>query len=76
MKQRLLFSIFLAGGLMAMGATSASAGFICTDDPTINVGLPVHYSVNVTLTTKLTWANVYASGTKSTTTFGFGLGVG
>jgi len=48
----------------------------CADDPTLNVGTPLHYNLNVTLTTSLTSTDVYASGTSSTTTFGFVQGIG
>ncbi|HEX3507367.1 MAG TPA: hypothetical protein VHW94_03150 [Candidatus Dormibacteraeota bacterium] len=66
----------LAGGLMLMGVTNASAAMWCADDPTLAIGTPLHFNLNVTLTTPLTSTNVYASGTSSTTTFGFVQGIG
>jgi hypothetical protein len=73
--KRILSSLVLAGGLMFLGVTSASASIYCTDDPTLKLGLPVKYSINLTLSSPLVSANVYASGTYRTTTFGFGLGI-
>jgi hypothetical protein len=60
---------------MFLGITSASASIYCTDDPTLKLGTPLTYSLNLTLATKVASANVYASGTSRTTTFGFGLGI-
>jgi hypothetical protein len=74
--KRLLSGFALAGGLMLLGMTTASAHAYCSLDPTFKVGLPVSYSLNVNLSTKLISTNVYASGTMNTTTFGGGLGIG
>jgi hypothetical protein len=73
--KRILCSVAVAAGLMGMGMTSASA-YVCSLDPTLKIGTPLRYSLNITLSTKLISADVYASGTKSTTTFGGGLGIG
>jgi hypothetical protein len=75
MKRRLLSSTLLAMGLMVIGISNASAHAYCNLDPTYNIGLPVHYSVTVHLNAGLVSADVYASGTSKTTTFGGGLGV-
>jgi hypothetical protein len=75
MKRRMLVSTLLAMGLMVIGITNASAHAYCNLDPTYNIGLPVHYSINVHVKTGLVSADVYASGTSRTTTFGGGLGV-
>ena len=72
--KRLFSVVVLAGGLMFMGITNASAAMWCADDPTLNLGTP--YNLNVTLSTGVSYTNVYASGTSSTTTFGFIQGVG
>ncbi len=73
--KRILFSVALCAGLMLASAISAGAAVYCSDDPTLNAGLPVHYSLNVSLGTSLTSTTVYASGTSKTTTFGAGLGI-
>jgi hypothetical protein len=75
MKRRILTSSFLAAGLMVIGITNASAHAYCSLDPTYNIGLPVHYSINVHVSTGLVSADVYASGTSKTTTYGGGLGI-
>ena len=76
MKRRILSSVVLAGGLMALGITSASAHTYCSLDPTYNVGLPVSYNLNVNVAVgSLASADLYASGTSRTTTFGGGLGL-
>jgi hypothetical protein len=75
MKRRILSSVVLAGGLMALGITGASAHTYCSLDPTYNVGLPVHYNLNVNVATGLASVDLYASGTSHTTTFGGGLGL-
>jgi hypothetical protein len=74
--KRLVSVMVLAGGLLLMGVTNASAAMWCADDPTLKIGTPLHFNLNVTLTTSLTSTNVYASGTSSTTTFGFVQGIG
>jgi hypothetical protein len=74
--KRLVSVMALAGGLMLMGVTNASAAMWCADDPTLAIGTPLHFNLNVTLTTPLTSTNVYASGASSTTTFGFVQGIG
>jgi hypothetical protein len=74
--KRVLSVVVLVGGLMFVGVGNASAAMWCADDPTLKVGLPVHYSLNVTPSTPVTYTNVYASGTSSTTTFGFIQGIG
>ena len=69
--KRILVAAALAFGMLFMGATSASAATLCTIDPTLHVGLPIHYSLNVSIL----GTHVYASGTSSTTTFGGVLGL-
>jgi hypothetical protein len=64
--KRILAALALAVGMLAMGITSASASSICTIDPTIGVGTPLHYSLSVSIL----GTHVYASGTSRTTTFG------
>lgn len=71
--RRLVSVVILVGGLMLMGVGNASAAMWCTDDPTLKLGSPLHYSLNVTLSSSVTYTNVYASGT---TTFGFVQGIG
>jgi hypothetical protein len=74
--KRVLSAVFLVGGLMFLGVGNASAAMWCADDPTLKIGTPLSFSLNVTLSTPLTSTNVYASGTSSTTTFGFVQGIG
>jgi hypothetical protein len=58
-------------GLLAMGVTSASAASICSIDPTLRIGTPLNYSLNVSVL----GTHVYASGTSTTTTFGGVIGL-
>jgi hypothetical protein len=69
--KRILVASALAFGLLFAAATSASASTLCTIDPTVGVGLPVHYSLNVSVL----GTHIYASGTSSTTTFGGVVGI-
>jgi hypothetical protein len=69
--KRILVAAVLAFGMLLMGAISASASTICTIDPTLGVGTPLHYSTSLSLS----GTTVYASGTSSTTTFGGVLGL-
>jgi hypothetical protein len=73
--KRILSSVVLAGGLLAIGAVNAGAQTYCSLDPTLKVGLPVHYNLNVTVNAGLISTNLYASGTSKTTTFGGGVGL-
>jgi hypothetical protein len=75
MKRRILSSVLLAGGLMALGVTGASARTYCSVDPTYNIGLPVHYGINVNLDLRLAAVNLYVIGTSHTTTYGGGVGL-
>jgi hypothetical protein len=69
--KRILVAAALAFGMVFLGATSASASTLCTIDPTIGVGLPVHFSLNVSVL----GTHVYASDTSRTTTFGGVVGI-
>ena len=69
--KRILVAAALAFGMLVIGATSASASTLCTIDPTLGVGTPLNYSLNVSIL----GTHVYASGTSSTTTFGGALGL-
>jgi hypothetical protein len=69
--KRILAALVLAVGMLAMGITSASAAAICTIDPTLRIGTPLHYSINISVL----GTHVYASGTSTTTTFGGVLGL-
>jgi hypothetical protein len=69
--KRILVAATLAFGMLLIGATSASAATLCTLDPTLGVGTPLHYSLNV----QILGTHVYASGTSTTTTFGGVLGI-
>jgi hypothetical protein len=68
---RILAALALAFGMLAMGVTSASASTLCTIDPTIGIGTPLHYHINVSLL----GTHVYLIGTSHTTTFGGVLGL-
>jgi hypothetical protein len=73
--KRLVSSVVLAGGFLLMGIVNASASGYCSLDPTLNLGTPLTYSINVNLNLRLVSTNVYVYGTKKTTTFGGGLGI-
>ncbi|MEA2629383.1 MAG: hypothetical protein QOJ10_1843 [Chloroflexota bacterium] len=73
--KRLVSSVVLAGGFLLFGIVNASASGYCSLDPTLSVGTPLTYSLNLSLSTSLVSTNVYASGTKKTTTFGGGVGI-
>lgn len=62
-------------GMLLMGITNASAGGYCYLDPTLGIGLPAHYSIDVQLSAVGASAHLYASGTHRTTTFGGGVGL-
>jgi len=69
--KRILVAAGLAFGMLLMGAVSASASTLCTIDPTLGIGTPLHYSTSISIL----GTHVYASGTSSTTTFGGVLGI-
>jgi hypothetical protein len=69
--KRIFLSLALAVGMLLLGVTSASASTICTIDPTLGIGTPLKYSLNI----KVLGTHVYASGTNSTTTFGGVIGI-
>jgi hypothetical protein len=69
--KRILAALVLAVGMLAMGITSASAASICSIDPTLRIGTPLNYSLNLSVL----GTHVYASGTSTTTTFGGVIGL-
>ncbi len=69
--KRILVAATLAFGMLLIGASSASAATLCTLDPTLKIGTPLNYSVNISIL----GTHVYARGTSSTTTFGGVLGI-
>jgi hypothetical protein len=73
--KRIFLGLALCAGMLVMGVTSASADVFCSDDPTLGIGLPINYSLNLSLSAAGTSTVVYGSGTRSTTTFGFVIGI-
>jgi hypothetical protein len=69
--KRILAALALTFGMLAMGITSASAAQICSVDPTLRLGTPLHYNLYISVL----GTHVYASGTSTTTTFGAVLGL-
>jgi hypothetical protein len=68
--KRLFFGMLFSAGLLVAGATNASAAVICSDDPVVPIGTPVHLTANATVTTGLLSGTVYAGSTSRTTWFG------
>ena len=66
--KRIVLGIALCAGMLFMGITSASA--YCSLDPTLGIGLPVHTSLNVSVSILGANTTIYASTTSKTTTFG------
>ena len=73
--KRIFVGLALAVGMLVIGATSASASTFCNLDPTLGIGTPITYSLDVSLGLGSISAHVYASGTHRTTTFGGGFGL-
>jgi hypothetical protein len=73
--KRIALGVMACAGLLVAGVTNVSAARYCSVDPTLQVGLPVHYSVDLNLAVASTSTHVYASGTSTTTTFGGGIGL-
>jgi hypothetical protein len=71
--KRIVLGMALCAGMMFMGITSASA--YCSLDPTLGIGLPVHTSLNVSVSVLGASTTIYASNTSKTTTFGGGTGL-
>ena len=69
--RRIGLSFAVAVGMLLVGATTASAHTFCSVDPTLGIGLPLKYTVNLTVL----GSNVYLKGTHKTTTFDVSLGL-
>jgi hypothetical protein len=69
--RRIALSLAFAVGMLLVGATTASAHTFCGLDPTIGVGTPLKFTVNL----NVLGSNVYLNGTHKTTTFEVGLGL-
>ncbi len=66
--KRIVLGMALCAGMLFMGITSASA--YCSLDPTLGIGLPVHTSLNVSVSVLGANTTIYAHNTSTTTTFG------
>ena len=73
--RRILFSAAVCAGLLFSGITNASAAIYCSADPTYNIGLPLSYSINLSVKSPILSTHVYVIGTKSTTTYGADAGL-
>ena len=73
--RRILLSAAVCAGLLFSGITNASAAIYCSADPTYNIGLPISYSVNLSVKSPILSTHVYVIGTKSTTTYGADAGL-
>jgi hypothetical protein len=69
--KRVLAGFGIAVGMLLIGVVNASASTVCSIDPTLKVGTPINYSLNVSVL----GTHVYASGTSKTTTFGGVIGL-
>jgi len=69
--RRVLAGFGLAVGMLLIGVVNASASTVCSINPTYKIGLPLHYSLSV----PVLGTHVYASGTRSTTTWGAVIGI-
>jgi hypothetical protein len=66
--KRIVLGMALCAGMLFIGGTSASA--YCSLDPTIGVGLPVHVSLNVSVSVLGKPTTIYAHNDSKSTTFG------
>jgi|GEM_PF-4473970 len=66
--KRMVLGMALCAGMLFMGGTSASA--YCSLDPTVGIGLPVHVSLNVTVSVLGKPTTIYAHNDSKSTTFG------
>jgi hypothetical protein len=71
--KRIVLGMALCAGMLFMGVTSASA--YCSLDPTLGIGLPIHTSVNVSVTIAGATTTIYAHNDSKTTTFGGNTGL-
>jgi hypothetical protein len=71
--KRIVLGIALCAGMLLTGMTSASA--YCSLDPTVGIGLPVHTSLNVSVTILGANTTIYAHNNSSSTTFGGNTGL-
>lgn len=73
--KRIFLGFALCVGMLLTGVVNAAAGGYCSLDPTVGIGLPVQYSVNINVNLVGTSTDVYASGTHKSTTFGGVIGL-
>jgi hypothetical protein len=69
--RRIALGLAFAVGMLLAGATTASAHTFCSLDPTLGIGTPLRYTINL----NVLGSNVYLNGTHQTTTFEAGLGL-
>ncbi len=68
--KRLFFAMLFSTGLLVAGAANVSAAVICSDDPVVPIGTPLHLKADATVSTGLVSGTVYAGSTSKTTWFG------
>jgi hypothetical protein len=66
--KRIVLGMALCVGMLFVGITSASA--YCSLDPTLGIGLPIHTSLNVSVSLLGKATTVYAHNDSTSTTFG------
>jgi hypothetical protein len=69
--RRVVVGIALAIGMLCVGVTDASAHTFCSLDPTLGIGTPLKYTVNV----YLVGSTAYLSGNHSSTTVSGSVGL-
>lgn len=70
--KRLVLGVALSVGMLFASMTSASAAFVCFDDPTLPAGTPLKTNVNLSVTLLGQNVNGTLTGTSSSTSFGAG----
>jgi hypothetical protein len=71
--KRIVLGMALSAGMLFMGVTSASA--YCSLDPTLGIGLPIHTSLNISVSLGGATTNIYLHNNSKTTTFGANTGL-
>jgi hypothetical protein len=69
--RRIVVGLALAIGMLCIGATSASAHTFCSLDPTVGIGTPLNYTLNV----YVLGSTVHLSGDARSTTVSGSLGL-
>lgn len=73
--KRLVLGLALSAGMLFASMSTASAAFVCQDDPNLGIGTPIKSSVNLSVNLLGQSVNANTTTTKTSTSFTAGFSI-